>query len=86
MREYIELLADLVDNQEEIKPLIQKGISLLKSYAPELKEVLDSVIDYTIERRIKSVHLFEKAGFTREEAIILSMDNNTSIGNAFKQF
>ena len=41
---------------------------------PELRNLLESIADGWVDIRIRAVERFEKAGFSREEAIFMTMD------------
>lgn len=73
--EYIELL----ESVEEVKPLIAPLVETVKSFSSELAPLLDGISDYMVDKKIANIKRFEADGFTREEALLLTMDMQTSI-------
>jgi hypothetical protein len=69
----------LLDEAEQFKPILQKSIEVLKSYAGEFEEIIEDFIDYIRRNRIKSVRFYEGAGFTREESILMTMYDSQNI-------
>lgn len=65
--EYLELA-------EGLKPVIKDTIEKLINFGPELMAVFSSLVSGTVDLRIQAVSQFEAAGFTREEAIYMTMD------------
>lgn len=74
LKEALDVLTQLEEADEIIKPLAKKIVSLVVSYGPELRQVFDSAIDYTVERRLRSLRLLEEGGCSREEAVYMTMD------------
>ena len=67
-------MKDLVDNAEMFKPIADSAMKAIKLYAPYLGEIVDGFNDYMIKKTIENIETFQKNGFTREEAIILTLD------------
>lgn len=59
---------------EELRPVAEKLVETIISYGPYLRKIVEAASNATIEMRISHVRKFEDAGFTREEAIFLTMD------------
>lgn len=85
MKEHIPEILEFLEAAEESRPLVQKTLKALKSYGPEIKDLLDGILDYSIDRRINAVLRLEQAGFSREDAISLVMDEWYSIARALGQ-
>jgi len=69
----------LLDEAEQFKPILQKGLKVLKSYAKEFEEILNDFGDYIRKGRLKSVNFYKENGFTTEQAILMSMHDSESI-------
>ena len=74
MANYVEILAECLDNEEELRPYIRKALEKLKSYGPELKEITDGFLDYIIGRKVADIKYLESAGFSKDEAITIVTD------------
>lgn len=69
-----KLIAALMEQEAEIRPVIKKGLEIIKSYGPDLKDLFGGVTEAMADLRINVIRKYEAAGFTREEAILLTMD------------
>ena len=74
IKDILKIVEKLEESNKEVRPIVERGIKILLSYGPELRNVFDAVGDYTVERRLRSLKLFQEGGCTREEAIYMTMD------------
>ena len=74
MNEYLSGLLSIIDSAEELRPIVSSGLKLLRSFSSELKDITDDMRDYIIDSRIASIRRLEDAGFSREDAINITMD------------
>jgi len=80
MKEHIAAILELSGQAEAFRPAIAQTIKALSSYGDEIRPVADSIIDYIADKKAKTVkRLEEQHGFSREEAILLTVDINTAI-------
>jgi len=78
----LKTLAVLLGSAEDYKPVVKGIVGVIKSYGPNLKEILrDSAIGVADIKADCVLH-FESKGFTREEAIMLTCDQWTAMKNA----
>lgn len=79
MKEYLKLMDEIVEHQEPIRELITTTKIVLRSFAPEVKDILEEFLDYVVDCNARCIkRLVEKHEFTREEAINI-------VGNISKQ-
>lgn len=74
MKELIKSINEFFEYSEELRPVIKKGFEILKSYGPEIYDLTYNMAINSAKIRADVVKVFEKEGFTREEAIFLTMD------------
>jgi hypothetical protein len=85
--ELMEGITEALELSEPLRPLINDAIDVLLSYGPETKKLLDQLRKGICQLRIDSIDQYERSGFTREEAIQISLgDSNqlTKINNSIK--
>ena len=85
MKEEIEDIINLMEQAEDFRPIIQKGIEILKSYGPELNEIADLIISSANRKRAQSFQQLQDLGFTREEAFELLLDAQSRIAHRIKE-
>lgn len=73
-KDEIAAILELVGQAEAFKPVVQQCVKTLKGYGPELDEIFGGINEWSIHQRIKNINLLEEKGFTREEAIYITMD------------
>jgi len=74
-----EMVNEIHENAEEWRPVVGKMIGILNSYGPELRSVVRSILMATVELKIEMVRKYEAAGFTTEQAIMMTMDEWFSV-------
>ena len=74
VKETIEELLDALTMAKEFKPVVEKGMVALKEYTPYLRELCESLADFGVEQTDRSIKKFEEYGYTREEAILLTIN------------
>lgn len=74
---------NLLDETEELKPAISKVIQSLRILSPDIVELLSDIGNYIVDARAKSVkRLVEKHGFSKKQAIMLTLDIQSNILNS----
>jgi len=67
---------EIMQEAEEYKPLVVIAIKAIKSYAPELFELLQDVNNSIVDLKAESVKRYmTKYSFSKEEAIIMTLDS-----------
>ena len=69
----IQGIIELMDDAENFRPVVKKGMDILKSYGPEARELFNMLIDGIVNSKIRMVYGFEAAGFNRGDAISLTL-------------
>ena len=75
-------ISELLKQAEFLRPLVKEAIDTIKSFEPEITEVLGGISNFMVDMKIDQVKRFEAAGFPRDEAIVLSTDVSKSVQNA----
>lgn len=70
----VKEILEMMEAEAEFRPVIKKGLEIIKSYGPDLKDLFRGIILGTVDLKIEAIAKCESAGFTREEAIFLVMD------------
>jgi hypothetical protein len=84
----IKDIIEILGAAEEFRPLVKAVLDVIRSYEPELGEVRDmfkSVGAGMIESRVKSIEKYEELGCTREEALLLVIDQRVAIETALSK-
>ena len=71
----LEVLSDV----EEYRPLITKGIEALKSFGPELDDLLRTMVFASADIKMAVIQHYVNNGFTKDEAILLVLDSGASL-------
>ena len=85
MKEEIRDIINLMEQAEDFRPIIRKGIAILKSYGPELDEISDLLISAVNRKKAQSFKQLINLGFTREEALALMLDAQTRMAHRIKE-
>ena len=67
-----EILA-YIELAEDLKPVAKKAVKVLLSYGPEMREIMDAMSDYFVDRTATTIGQFIKKGFTMDQAILLTL-------------
>ena len=85
-KEQIELIKEIANNVDDIKPILSTAVVALLELSGELKPAVDSLIDYTVDRKAESVNrLMKLHGFTKDEAIMLTLDIQSNLLRSVKK-
>lgn len=92
----VQELVEILQEAETFRPLVRLAIDFVKGFGPELKEIPEAFCEWMVGNRIKHVEMYEKAGFSRDDAITMTLDDvfaarragdrfNSAVANAKKQ-
>ncbi len=71
----LETIGMILDNSETFKPIVQKSLSVINSYGPELYGLLQSMNNSMVDLRAEAIKRYvEVHKFTKKEAMLLVMD------------
>lgn len=76
--ELVEILLEI----ETLKPLVRQVMEGLKSYESEYQEILDFLVKSNVSIRTSLFEGFIERGFTREEAMTLTLNSVQQIKNS----
>ncbi len=68
-KEEIGKIIELMENTDDFKPLIKKGVEIIQEFAKELQPMIENLLDYTSDLRIKRFNWYVSKGLSREEAM-----------------
>jgi hypothetical protein len=74
MDQKVTEILEAMEAEAEFRLVIKRGLEIVKSYGPDLKELVRGVASGMADIKIEMIHKYEANGFTREEAIFLVMD------------
>lgn len=83
-KEDITDILELLDEANEFKPLVRKVIKILMEYRDEFKELFDGIQDCMINSRVKTIHKYQNLGFTKDEAILFTLDSKVALQTHLK--
>ena len=72
IRAYFELA-------KSFAPLADEALEVVFAYGPTLRKLMDSIADYQVFRTTLTIKQFEALGMSREEAIMLTINNKISL-------
>ena len=73
-KEELQGILETISMLDDVKPLVQSAIKSIQAYGPEVREFFGGMQMAIVEMRIDAIKRYESAGFTREEAIYMTMD------------
>ena len=71
----IEELVELLKEAESYRPGVRMILDAVKSYGPELAEIPEALGNWIVDNRIKHVKRYEDAGFSKQDAIDMTLDD-----------
>lgn len=75
-----EEIVELIDAAKAYKPAIPQIVSIIEECGEEIAPLIDKLVIYTTDKKAESVkRLMEKHSFSKEEAILLTVDTSVSI-------
>jgi len=83
-KEDIASLLEIVGQAETFKPVAQQIVSAVGVFKPEIASLFSDLAKGIVDRRVDMIKRFEEHGFTRDEAMILTMDEWYGIRQALK--
>jgi len=82
IKEIIEAILEDLTVAKEFKPVVEQGMAVLKEYTPYLRELYESLADFGVEQTDRSIQKFGEYGYTREEAILLTINLKLGVKEA----
>ena len=84
--EIIEFINYIHENKEELKPAIKKIIDVVLEFGPEFKEIIEELNNYSISLTSRTIQRFEMEGFSKEEAILLTLNTRLALKESFNNY
>ena len=70
----LKMIMEFVAASEEYRPIVEGVVKALEGYGPDLKSLMKSACVGSIDIKADCVLHLESRGFSREEAIIMTSD------------
>jgi hypothetical protein len=74
-KEDLKEILEVLTEAESFRPIVKAIIDTLKSYGPEIEELPKKFSQWLVKNRIESINIYEGAGFSREDAITMTLDD-----------
>lgn len=74
-KEDIEEFIGLLQTAETFRPVVRLFLDTLKSYSEEIKEIPEAFSRWLVKNRIDSIKQYEAAGFSRNDAVLMTLDD-----------
>ena len=81
----IEEIVGLLAEAESFKPIADLGVKVLDMYTPYLGDVCEKFRSFMVQSRIRSIKEYEGAGFTTEDAILMTVSDSVSLQHLLNQ-
>ena len=75
VKDEIKGFIEILSQAEAFRPLVKAALGAVKSYGPEIEEIPKKFSKWLVKNRIEAVKMYEDAGFTREDAITMTLDD-----------
>ncbi len=82
MSQSLQTAMELLQTAEELRPVISSAITALNSYGPELNDLLLKMAIGTANIRMTTIKHYESNGFTKEEAMLMTLDSKVAMKEA----
>ena len=79
-------IKDIMEINDEIKPIFGEIVKAVMEYGHDLKPIVEATEEYLTQARIKKVRTYVGEGFSREEAILMTIDDSVALVQAMKSF
>ena len=83
--EEIKDFSEILEEAESFRPLVEMILDALKSYSEEFKEIPEAFSRWVVDNRIKSIAQYKKAGFTKNDAIIMTLDDVFAVKKLYEK-
>jgi hypothetical protein len=75
----IQEFAEILSEAESFRPIVDLAVDAIISFGPEIKKFVDAFSRGLVSNRIASVEQYVAAGFSRDDAIIMTLDDVFSV-------
>jgi hypothetical protein len=72
--ELLEII-EVLSEAETFKPLVKAFLDTVDSFGEELEHLPKKFSRWLVKNRIESIAMYEDAGFSREDAITMTLDD-----------
>ena len=79
-------LVAILEQAEEFKPIVKLNLNTLGEYSEEIKSIPEAVSRWLVKNRIASIEQYRDAGFTKDDAILMTLDDSNRIQKASRLY
>jgi hypothetical protein len=80
LEEFIKIL----EEPESLQPIVNQAKKVIDLYAPEINSIMDRALMAICESKVKVIRYYESEGFTKDDALLLVMDQWYGIARAME--
>lgn len=80
--EDLKEIMQIIETADEFVPVVKVAVEKSNNLLSELRPLLDNFIDYLSDSKIKMVNKYVDNGFTKGEAILMTLDPWTAFRNS----
>jgi hypothetical protein len=77
-------IIELIDSAKEFKPIVTKGVAALMDLVREFAPAFDALMRYRCDQKVLMFNIFCSEGFTREEALLLTINAEVALKESLK--
>ena len=84
----ISEILEFINQAEVFRPVVDKALDTIETFGPEFQkiaDIFDNLRKYVVKGSIASFEEFQKAGFSREEAMLLTLDTKMAFIKIIQQ-
>jgi hypothetical protein len=84
----IKEILTYIESAETFRPIVDKALDTIKSFGPQFQQIadiFDNIRKQIVKGSIASFEEFQKAGFNREEAMLLTIDTKMAFLRIMQQ-
>lgn len=78
-KEELQEMAEILTEAETFKPIVRVILDAIKLYGPEIEEIPKRFSQWMVDNRIESIQRYRDAGFTKQEAIMMTLDDSSRL-------
>lgn len=80
----IEDIAMLVSAMEEFEPVVEQSVPSIMKMGKSIKPIFNALVDYQVETTNRAIMKYMGLGYSKEEAIRLTMWNKQNVVDSIK--
>lgn len=82
--EDLKEIIQIIEIADEFVPIVKKGVEKSNTLLREFRPLIDNFVDYIADSKIKMINKYLDSGFSRDEAILMTLDQWAAFSNSLK--